>query len=81
MNRVNGRYSQLYKTAVTSCRICNDGTPPLWQIRARRVIHDQVENQLYFEGAQLRVKDVPIFYLPYLRLGYQSETNYCFRYF
>ena len=68
MNRVNGRYSQLYKTAVTSCRICNDGTPPLWQIRARRVIHDQVEKQLYFEGAQLRVKDVPIFYLPYLRL-------------
>ena len=68
MNRVNGRYSQLYKTAVTSCHICNDGTPPLWQIRARRVIHDQAEKQLYFEGAQLRVKDVPVFYLPYLRL-------------
>ncbi len=68
MNRVNGRYSQLYKTAVTSCHICNDGTPPLWQIRARRVVHDQAEKQLYFEGAQLRVKDVPVFYLPYLRL-------------
>lgn len=68
MNRVNGRYSQLYKTAVTSCHICNDGEPPLWQIRARRVIHDQMEKQLYFEGAQLRVKDIPIFYLPYLRL-------------
>ncbi|MCV2891722.1 LPS-assembly protein LptD [Lentibacter sp. XHP0401] len=68
MNRVNGRYSQLYKTAVTSCHICNAGEPPLWQIRARRVIHDQAEKQLYFEGAQLRVRDVPIFYLPYLRL-------------
>ena len=68
MNRVNGRYSQLYKAAVTSCHICNSKEPPLWQIRARRVIHDQAEKQLYFEGAQLRVKDIPIFYLPYLRL-------------
>lgn len=68
MNRVNGRYSQLYKTAVTSCHICKSGEAPLWQIRAQRVIHDQVEKQLYFEGAQVRIKDVPVFYLPYLRL-------------
>lgn len=68
MNRVNGRYSQLYKTAVTSCHVCNSAEPPLWQIRARRVIHDEAEKQLYFEGAQLRVRDVPVFYLPYLRL-------------
>ncbi len=68
LNRVNGRYSQLYKTAVTSCRVCNANEPPLWQIRARKVIHDQVERQLYFEDAQVRVMDVPIFYLPRLRL-------------
>ena len=68
LNRVNGRYSQMYKAAVTSCQVCSADTPPLWQIRARRVIHDQVERQLYFEDAQLRVMDVPIFYLPHLRL-------------
>lgn len=68
LNRVNGRYSQMVKAAVTSCRVCNDGRPPLWQIRARRVIHDQAERQLYFEEAQLRVMDVPVFYLPRLRL-------------
>ncbi|MEZ5715912.1 MAG: LPS assembly protein LptD [Paracoccaceae bacterium] len=68
LNRVNGRYSQMYKVAVTSCRVCDNGRPPLWQIRARRVIHDQMERQLYFEHAQLRVMDVPIFYLPRLRL-------------
>jgi LPS-assembly protein len=68
LNRVNGRYSQLYKASVTSCRVCNSKRPPLWQIRARRVIHDQLEHQLYFEDAQLRVMDVPIFYLPRLRL-------------
>jgi LPS-assembly protein len=68
MNRVGGRYSQLYKTVVTSCHVCENGKPPLWQIRARRVIHDQQERQLYFEDAQLRVFDVPIFYTPFMRL-------------
>lgn len=69
MNRVNGRYTQLYKTAVTSCRICgNDPRPPLWQIRAKRVVHDQEEQQIYFDGAQFRIRSVPIFYLPRLRL-------------
>ncbi|MQQ07343.1 LPS assembly protein LptD [Epibacterium sp. SM1979] len=66
--RVRGRYTQLYKTAVTSCDVCDDGRPPLWQIRAERVTHDQEERQIYLEGAQLRVRDVPVFYLPALRL-------------
>lgn len=68
MARINGRYNQLYKASVTSCRICDTGRPPIWQIRARRVIHDQQEKQLYFEDAQFRVLDTPIFYLPRLRL-------------
>ncbi len=68
MTRLNGRYTQLDKTAVTSCHVCDDGEPPLWQIRARRVIHDQLEKQLYFEGAQFRIRDVPVFYFPRLRL-------------
>ncbi|MCE8007808.1 LPS assembly protein LptD [Aestuariivita sp.] len=68
LDRTEGRYSQLYKTSVTSCRICEEGQAPLWQIRARRVIHDQEGKQLYFEEAQLRVMDVPVLYLPRLRL-------------
>ncbi|EDM71284.1 organic solvent tolerance protein, putative [Roseobacter sp. AzwK-3b] len=68
MVTVEGRYSQLYKTAVTSCRICETGRPPLWQIRARKVVHDQQERQLYFSDAQLRVLDMPVLYLPRLRL-------------
>ena len=68
MTRVEGRYSQLYKTSVTSCDVCNDGRPPLWQIRAERITHDEQERQLYFESAQLLVRDVPVFYFPSLRL-------------
>ena len=68
IDRVDGRYSQLYKTAVTSCHICENGEAPLWQIRAKRVVHDQVEQQLYFDEAQFLIRNVPVFYLPRLRL-------------
>lgn len=68
VERVDDRYNQLFKSAVTSCDICDDGKPPLWQIRARRVIHDKQERQLYFEGAQFRIRNVPVAYLPYMRL-------------
>jgi len=75
VNRVNGRYSQLYKAAVTSCRVCADGEAPLWQIRARRVIHDAQTRQLYLDGAQFRIKDVPVAYFPRLRLPDPTVTR------
>ncbi len=68
IDRVGGRYTQLYKVAATSCRVCDSTTPPIWQIRAKRTIHDQQERQLYFEDAQLRVLDVPVLWLPWMRL-------------
>ncbi|MCX7559598.1 LPS assembly protein LptD [Sulfitobacter sp. F26204] len=68
LDRVAGRYSQLSKASVTSCKVCEDGSPPLWQIRAKRVIHDQLEEQLYFDEAQFRILNVPVLYLPRLRL-------------
>jgi len=68
IDRIGGRYTQLYKTVATSCRVCNDGTPPLWQIRAKRVLHDQDEKQLYFDSAQVRVLGVPVFWVPRLRM-------------
>lgn len=68
IHRVNGRYTQLYKTVASSCQVCASSPVPLWQIRARRIIHDQQERQLYFDNAVLRVMDVPIFYIPRLRL-------------
>lgn len=68
VDRVGGRYNQLSKASVTSCKVCDDGRAPLWQIRAQRVIHDQLEDQLYFDHAQFRILDVPVFYVPRLRM-------------
>ncbi len=68
INRTGGRYTQLHKVVATSCRVCENNLVPLWEIRASRIVHDQKERQLYFDGAQLRVMGVPVFYAPRLRL-------------
>ncbi|MCI2393494.1 LPS assembly protein LptD [Aliiroseovarius sediminis] len=68
INRIDGRYTQMSRVAASSCQVCAANPVPLWQIRADRVVHDEKARQLYFHGAQLRVADVPIFYLPRLRL-------------
>ena len=68
LQRVEGRYSQAYKVAATSCHVCGNDRPPLWQIRARRIVHDEEEQQLYFDEAQLRILGIPVFYAPRIRL-------------
>jgi LPS-assembly protein len=68
VQRVGGRYTQLGQTVASSCKICEGDPTPLWEIRASRVVHDQLERQLYFDNAQLRLGGVPIFYLPRLRM-------------
>lgn len=67
ISQTDGRYAQLYKTAATSCQVCGNRAP-LWEIRAERVIRDAQEQQLYFDNATFRVRGVPIFWLPRMRL-------------
>lgn len=64
----DGRYTQLYQAVASSCEVCFDHPTPLWEIRARRIIHDAEEQQLYFDNAQFRVLGIPVFFLPRMRL-------------
>ncbi|MBE0454085.1 LPS-assembly protein LptD [Roseovarius autotrophicus] len=75
MRRTDARLNELYKATVTSCRVCETGRPPLWQIRAERLVHDEDKNRLYFYNAQFRVLDTPVFYLPRLSLPDGSVTR------
>ena len=67
IDRREGRFSQLYKTSATSCRVCGP-RPPLWEIRAERVVHDTQEQQIYFRNATFHIRGVPFFWLPRMRL-------------
>jgi LPS-assembly protein len=73
--RVEGRYTRLSRAVASSCRVCASGEAPLWEIRARRVVHDAQERQLYFDEAQLRVAGLPVFWLPRLRMPDPTLTR------
>lgn len=66
--RVGDRYTRLDRVVASSCEVCAANPVPLWEIRAARVVHDDVERQLYFTNAQFRVAGLPVLYLPRLRL-------------
>lgn len=66
--RTGGRYTALEGVVASSCKVCAANPVPLWEIRAKRVVHDQQERQLYFENAQFRIANVPVFYIPRLRM-------------
>lgn len=42
--------------------------PPLWHIRAGKIIHNKQERRIYFEDASFELFGVPIAYLPYLSM-------------
>ena len=68
LQRIDGRYTVMNKVVASSCKVCKAGSTPLWEIRAKRVLHDEVGQQLYFDNAQLRLGGVPVFYIPRLRM-------------
>jgi LPS-assembly protein len=63
--RVDARFNMLTKAVYSPCNVCSDKPTPLWRIRARRVIHDEVKKRIYYESATLDVLGVPIAWLPY----------------
>ncbi len=66
--RVGGRYTVLQTVAASSCKVCAGSPTPLWEIRARRVVHDELERQIYFDNAVFRLAGIPVFYIPRLRM-------------
>jgi LPS-assembly protein len=63
--RVDARFNVMSKAVYSPCKVCPDDPVPLWRIRARRVIHDEVERVIHYEDATLDVFGVPIAWLPY----------------
>ena len=53
--RSSGNYTVFHNGVYTACAPCKDDPkkPPLWQVKAARIIHDQGEKMMYFEDARL----------------------------
>ncbi len=65
--RSAGNFSIFHSGVYTACEACKEDPkkPPLWQVKAARIIHDQGEKMLYFEQATMELYGQPIAYLPY----------------
>ncbi|WP_235931323.1 LPS-assembly protein LptD [Paracoccus xiamenensis] len=55
-----GRYTTLNQVVASSCQICAEDPTPLWEIRARSIVHDDEANQLIFQHPQLRAFGLPV---------------------
>lgn len=65
---VIGDYRVFEKGSYTACEACKDdpSRPRLWQIKAKRIIHDTKEKMVYYEDAAFEFLGTPIAYIPYL---------------
>lgn len=60
----NGRYTTLENVVTSSCKVCTEDPTPLWEVRAKKITHDNVENTLIFDHPQLRAYGLPILSWP-----------------
>jgi len=67
-DRAKGNYTVLQNGVYTACEPCKDNPkkPPLWQVQAARIIHDESEKMLYFEDARIEFFGVPLAYVPFM---------------
>lgn len=65
--RTAGNITVFQNGVYTACEPCADDPkkPPLWQVKAARIIHDQNEKMVYYEDAQLEFFGVPLAYVPF----------------
>jgi LPS-assembly protein len=64
--RLVGPRTEFDRAVYSPCPLCKNGeSPPLWQLTARRIEHDQVEKEITYRHAFLELYGVPIFYTPY----------------
>ena len=69
-DRTGGNFTVFQSAVYTACLPCRDNPkrPPLWQVKAARIIHDQNEKMIYFEDANLEFFGKPIAFLPYFSM-------------
>jgi LPS-assembly protein len=65
--RTDGNRTEMVNAVYSPCESCpNDpAAPPLWQVKAKRVTHDQAEKTVEYRDAWMELAGVPVAYTPY----------------
>jgi LPS-assembly protein len=75
--RIEGDTTVFDKGTYTACEACRDNPdkPPLWRVRAKRIIHKNDEKMIYFEDSSLEFLGIPIAYVPFFSAPDPSVTR------
>lgn len=67
--RPNARTTELTRAVYSPCDLCPDrpDRPPLWQLKAVKVVHDRVRQEIDYRDAWLEIYGLPIAYTPFFR--------------
>lgn len=65
--RTGGERTVFNNGTFTACEPCKEAPekPPLWQIKAARIIHNNSEQRIYYENASVEFFGVPVAWFPY----------------
>lgn len=65
--RIAGEQTSFDYGTYTACEPCKDNpeVPPLWQVRAAKIVHNNETHTVYFEESTLEIAGIPVAYLPY----------------
>jgi LPS-assembly protein len=65
--RTDGETTVFERGTYTACEACKDNPekPPLWQIKAARIIAKNSEQMIYYEDARLEFFGLPLAYIPF----------------
>jgi LPS-assembly protein len=67
-SRTSGIRNEMRKAVYSPCQLCeeNPERAPIWQLKAYRVVHDQVAHDIEYEDAFFEFFGYPMLYTPYL---------------
>lgn len=65
--RTGGNVTEMDRVVYSPCEPCkkDPSRPPLWQLKAMKVVHDQTDQSLEYKDAWLEFAGVPVMYTPY----------------
>ena len=65
--RIDGNVMEMRKVVYSPCRKCLGlDAAPIWQLKARKVIHNQIDKIIEYQDAFMEFAGIPVFYTPYL---------------
>lgn len=63
--RRDGGVTVFKKVTYSPCKVCATNPNPLWQMRSKKVIHDEEDRMMVYRDVFLDFLDVPVLYSPY----------------